>query len=147
MIRKNRNPFYAIAFYAVFFLMLAGWILPSTAEETGPEFSAQLMNSTVMIDIDLSSLEIGQVGNEDGVLNDNRNYRRIRFFVIPGSTMEYCAGGNIDKAGMAFYDENGLFISGAPATRTLSLIQVPKGAAYAYACFRTGKEEGKPPTT
>ena len=141
MIRKNLHAFRAIGLFAVALMMLTGLIFPSLAEETGPDFSAQLMNSMVMIDIDLSSLENGQVSTEDGKLSDNRNYRRIRFFVLSGSTLEYCAGGNVDKAGLAFYDEDGLFISGAAATKTLSQVQVPERAAYAYACFRVGKEE------
>ena len=140
-IRKNRHPLCTVGVFAVIFLMLSGWVLPSLAEDLSPDFSDQLLSSIVVIDIDLSSLETGMVGAKNGKLSDNANYRRIRFFVIPGSTLDYCAGGNADKAGLAFYDRNGFFISGVSATKTLTKVEVPEGADYAYACFRAGKED------
>lgn len=77
------------------------------------------------------------VNSNDGTVSALANFSYIEFNVLANSSVAYSAGRVDSNVGMAFYDMNGTYISGAQTSVTEQIIAVPSNAVIARACYRT----------
>jgi len=77
------------------------------------------------------------VSSQNGKVSSNNTYSMVSFDVIPSSKLIYTTGHNENAAGIAFYDNNGVFISGNAAINGAQNITIPQTAYSAKACYRT----------
>ncbi|WP_323957480.1 hypothetical protein [Aeromonas caviae] len=75
------------------------------------------------------------VNGVDGTTATHLNYKRTGFIAIEGAGVIMYTGTAISQTGIAFYDQNKVFISGVQASKT-GLYVVPTNAKYVRACTR-----------
>lgn len=78
-----------------------------------------------------------RVESDTGNITNNVNFSYVEFFVIGGDVIEYKTKRAESGIGLAFYDSDGGYVSGAQAVAGSQKINVPANATLARATYRT----------